>query len=137
MITTIPLEFLALFFFKLIYLVLTVLGPRCCVQAPSSRGERGPPLAVARGPVTKVASPAAEHRLQACGPQQLWHAGSAVVACGLQSTDSAATAHGLSRSAARGISLDQGSNPCPLHWQADPPTTEPPGKPEFLALNLP
>ena len=27
--------------------------------------------------------------------------------------------HGLSCSAACGIFLDQGSNPCPLHWQAD------------------
>ena len=28
-------------------------------------------------------------------------------------------AHGPSRSAACGIFPDQGSNPCPLHWQAD------------------
>ena len=35
------------------------------------------------------------------------HAGSVVVA------------HWLSRSAACGIFPDQGSNPCPLHWQAD------------------
>ena len=35
------------------------------------------------------------------------HAGSAIVA------------HRPSRSAARGIFPDQGSNPCPLHWQAD------------------
>ena len=28
-------------------------------------------------------------------------------------------AHGPSRSAACGILPDQGSNPCPLHWQAD------------------
>ena len=27
--------------------------------------------------------------------------------------------HGLSCSAARGMFPDQGSNPCPLHWQAD------------------
>ena len=32
---------------------------------------------------------------------------------------SAIVAHGPSRSAACGIFLDQGSNPCPLHWQAD------------------
>ena len=31
----------------------------------------------------------------------------------------AIVAHGLSRSAACGILPDQGSNPCPLHWQAD------------------
>ena len=34
--------------------------------------------------------------------------------------------HGLSCSAACGIFLDQGLNPCPLHWQAD---SAPPGKP--------
>ena len=28
-------------------------------------------------------------------------------------------AHGLHDLTARGILLDQGSNPCPLHWQAD------------------
>ena len=32
---------------------------------------------------------------------------------------SAVVAHGPSRSAACGILPDQGSNPCPLHWQAD------------------
>ena len=32
---------------------------------------------------------------------------------------SAAAAHRLSCSAARGILPDQGLNPCPLHWQAD------------------
>ena len=42
----------------------------------------------------------------------------------LQSTGSrrarpATVAHGPSRSAARGILPDEGSNPCPLHWQAD------------------
>ena len=45
-------------------------------------------------------------------PLLLWstgsrHAGSVVVA------------HGPSRSEACGILPDQGSNPCPLHWQAD------------------
>ena len=46
-------------------------------------------------------------------------AGSVVVAPGLQSAGSAAAAQGLSCSAACGIFPDQGSNPCPLHWQAD------------------
>ena len=49
-----------------------------------------------------------------CGMQA-----SVVVAHGLQSTGSVAVAHGLSCSAACGIFLDQGSNPCPLQWQAD------------------
>ena len=39
--------------------------------------------------------------------QQLWLVGSIVVACK------------LSCRSACGIFLDQGSNPCPLHWQAD------------------
>ena len=43
---------------------------------------------------------------------------SVVVACGLQSAGSLAVAHGLSCSAALRIFPDQGSNPCPLHWQA-------------------
>ena len=32
---------------------------------------------------------------------------------------SVAVAHGCSRSAAGGVFPDQGSKPCPLHWQAD------------------
>ena len=38
---------------------------------------------------------------------------------GSRRSGSVVVAHGLSRSAACGIFLDQGSNPCPLHWQAD------------------
>ena len=44
-------------------------------------------------------------------------AGSVAVARELQSAGSVVVAHGLSCSAACGIFLDQGSNPCPLHWQ--------------------
>ena len=38
---------------------------------------------------------------------------------GSRRAGSVIVAHGPSRSAARGIFPDQGSNPCPLHWQAD------------------
>ena len=38
---------------------------------------------------------------------------------GSRRAGSAIVAHGPSRSAACGIVPDQGSNPCPLHWQAD------------------
>ena len=38
---------------------------------------------------------------------------------GSRCTGSAIVAHGPSRSAACGIFPDQGSNPWPLHWQAD------------------
>ena len=53
---------------------MAVLGLRLCARASSSRGKRGPLLITARGPLTVVASPAAEHRLQTrrlsnCGPR--------------------------------------------------------------------
>ena len=38
---------------------------------------------------------------------------------GSRRAGSAIVAHAPSCSAARGIFPDQGSNPCPLHWQAD------------------
>ena len=38
---------------------------------------------------------------------------------GSRCTGSVVVAHGLSCSAACGIFPNQGSNPCPLHWQAD------------------
>ena len=38
---------------------------------------------------------------------------------GFRRAGSVVVAHGLSCSAACGILPDQGSNPCPLHWQAD------------------
>ena len=71
---------------------MAVLGLRFCVRAFSSCGKWGPLFIAVRGPLTVAASLAA---------------GSAIVA------------HGPSRSAACGIFPDQGSNPCPLHWQAD------------------
>ena len=45
-------------------------------------------------------------------PLLLWSTGS-------RRAGSAVVAHGPSCSAACGILPDQGSNPCPLHWQAD------------------
>ena len=64
-------------------------------------------LAVVCGLLSVVASLIAEHRLSAHRLWQLLHAGSVVVV------------HRLSCSVARGIFLDQGSNLCPVHWQAD------------------
>ena len=56
------------FFFFLInlfiYLLLAVLGLRCCARAFSSCGKRGPLFIAVRGPLTDAASPIAEHRLQ-------------------------------------------------------------------------
>ena len=47
---------------------------------------------------------------------------------------SAIVAHGPSRSAACGIFPDQGSNPCPLHWQADSQPLRHQGNPSFYFL---
>ena len=79
---------------------MTVLGLRFCARAFSSCGKRGPLFITVRGLLTFAASLVVEHRLQT-------HRLSIIVA------------HGPSRSAACGIFRDQGSNPCPLHWQAD------------------
>ena len=86
------------FFFKInlfIYLFLTALGLRCGARASHCGG------------------------LSCCAAQALGAQASVPVARGLQSAGSAAVAHGPSCSAACGILLDQGWNPCPLHWQAD------------------
>ena len=64
----------------------------------------------------------------------LWSTGSGVCkasSCRLQSTGSVVVVHGLS-----GIFLDQGLNPCLLHWQADSLPLEPAGKPRYQLLNI-
>ena len=95
-----------LFFFS-IYLFLAALGLSCCLRAFSSCGEQGLLFIAVRVLLIVVASLVVEHGLQARGLQYLWHTGSVVVA------------RGLSCSEACGIFPDQGSSPCPLHWQAD------------------
>ena len=92
---------LLLFFiiYLFIHLFLVVLGLRCCVRAFYSCGEWG------------------YSSLRCVGLSLSWP-------LLLQSTSSrragsVVMAHGLSCSAACGIFPDQGSNPCPLHWQAD------------------
>ena len=94
------LFFVCLFVFNLfIYLFLAVLGLHFCARAFSSCGKRGPLFIAVRGPLTIVAS--------LVGSTGSRRAGSVVVA------------HGPSSSVACGIFPDQGSNPYPLHWQAD------------------
>ena len=91
------------FFINLfIYLFLAALGLHFCVRAFSSCSERGPLFIAVRGPLTIAASLVAEHRLQT----------HRLSSCGSRATTP-------SCSAACGIFPDQGSNPCPLHWQAD------------------
>ena len=82
-----------------VYLFLAALGLCCYARAFSSCGERGLLFVAVRGLLIVVASLVAEH--------------------GLRSAGSVVVAHGLSCSAACGIFPGQGSNPCPLHWQAD------------------
>ena len=53
---------------------------------------------------------------------------------GSRRAGSAIVAHGPSRSAARGILPDQGSNPCPLHWQADSQPLRHQGSPDWTFL---
>ena len=64
-------EYMGFFFFKkftifylFIYLFMTVLSLRFCARALPSCGKWGPLLIAVRGPLTIVASPVAEHRLQ-------------------------------------------------------------------------
>ena len=55
---------------------------------------------------------------------------SLVWSTGSRRTGSVVVAHRLSRPMACGIFPDQGSNPCPLHWQADALSPDHQGSPE-------
>ena len=55
---------------------------------------------------------------------------------GSRRAGSVVVAHGPSCSAACGIFPDQGSNPCPLHWQADSQTLRHQGSPSVLPFNF-
>ena len=76
-----------------------MLGLRFCARAFSSCGERGHYSLRCTG-------------LSLSRPLLLWSTGS-------RCAGSVVVAHGPSCSMACGIFPDQGSNPCPLHWQAD------------------
>ena len=108
--------FLGLFFFLInlfiYFFFFAVLGLHFCARAFSSWGERGPLFIALRGPLTGTASLVAEHRLQT---RRLSSCGS-----------------WASCSAACGIFPDQGSNPCPLHWQADSQPLRRQGSPAFF-----
>ena len=91
------------------------MGLRFCARAFSSCGKQGPLFNAVRGPLAIAASLVAEHRLQMRG--------------------SVFVAHGPSCSAACGIFPDQGSNPRPLHWQADSQPLRHQGSPSYCVLN--
>ena len=61
-------------------------------------------------------------------PLLLWSTGSS-------RAGSVVVAYGPSHSAACGILPDQGSNPCPLHWQADSQPLHHQGSPAVIILN--
>ena len=85
------------FFFN--FLFMAVLGLRFSARAFSSCGKRGPLFIAVRGPLTIATSLVAEHRLQT---RRLSNCGSrAQLLRGMWDLP------------------DRGSNPCPLHWQAD------------------
>ena len=85
------------------YLSWAALGLCCSMQAFSSCAERGLGyfFVVVRKLLIAVAF------FSCCGARALGMQASVVVV------------RGLSCSVACGIFPDQGSNPCPLHWQAD------------------
>ena len=117
---TVPLSQFFIYFFKFIYLFVFIFG---CVG--SSSLVHGLSLAAVSGGYSSLRcadfslswllmwqSTGSRHvGFSSCGTQtqQLWLSGSGSVV----------VAHGLSCSAACGIFPGQGSNPCPLHWQAD------------------
>ena len=84
---------------------------RCCAQAFSSFGEQG---------LLFVVVPAGF---------SLWWL------LLLQSTGSVVVTCRLSCSMACGIFLDQGSNPCPLHWQVDSSPLRHREAPDWIILN--
>ena len=109
----------SLVFIYLFFLLMAVLGLRFCARAFSSCGKWGPLFIAVRGPLT-ISRPLL---LRSTGSRR---AGSAIAA------------HGPSRSVACGIFPDRGSNPCPLHWQADSQPLRHQGSPPglFRTLNM-
>ena len=91
-----------------VYTYIDCTGLCCCRQAFSSCREWGLFFVAVCRLLIAVASLVAEHRLKVPGPQQLQHTGSVAVALEFQGTSSA-----------HGILQDQGSNSCPVCWQAD------------------
>ena len=94
---------------------MAALGLCCCAWAFSSCGERGLSSLQCVG-FSLWWLLIAEHGLQECGLQQLWHLGSVAVAHRLQSVGSVVVAHGLSCSAACFWIYTQQWN-CWIIWQ--------------------
>ena len=112
---------------KFIYLFLTVLSLHSCSGFFLVSGSGGYSLAAVCRLLMVVASPVGQQGLQDLGT-------SVVAAPGFQST----VAHELSCSMACGIFLDQASDLCLLHWQANSLPLSYQGSPGnfFRKLNL-
>ena len=109
--------FILLYFF-LIYLFIYLFYLWLCWVFASARGPS--PVAASGGHSSpRCAGPSPSR------PLLLWSTGS-------KRAGSAIVAHGPSCSAARGILPDQGSNPCPLHRQADSQPLRHQGSPILL-----
>ena len=87
----------------------------------------------ARGPSPVVAS--GDHSSSQCAGLSLSRP-LPLRSTGSRRAGSAIVAHGPSRSAACGILPDQGSNPCPLHWQADSQPLRHQGSPNQHSLKV-
>ena len=110
---------ITVFFFLIfiyLYLFLSVLGLRFCARAFSSCGNGVHSSSRCAG-----LSPSRPLLLQSTGSRR---------------AGSAAVAHGPSCSAACGIFPDQGSNSCPLHWQADSQPLRHQGSPIAQLFNI-
>ena len=101
------------YFYWFIYLAAS--GFHCCTWAFPTCAKWGPAL-----PCSAWASHCCD--FSCCGARALGAWASVVAACRLSSCVTQASvvaAREPSSSVACGLFLDQGSNPCPLHWQAD------------------
>ena len=98
------------FFIFQISLFMTTLGLHSCLRAFSNLSEWG---------LLSSWGVQASHYddFFHCGARALGTQASVVVGSGLQSAGSVVVVQGFSCSAACGIFLDQGSNPCLQHWQ--------------------
>ena len=105
-----------IYLFIYLFIYLAVLGLCFCARAFSSCGKGGHSSSRCAG-----LSPSRSLLLRSTGSRR---AGSAVAA------------HGPSCSAACGIFPDQGSNPCPLHWQADSQPLRHQGSPKDVIFIL-
>ena len=118
--------FLILFIYLFILFFLTVLGLRFCARTFSRCGKRGPLF-------NRGARASHCRGLSCCAGLSLSRP-LLLRSTGSRSAGSVVVAHGPSCSAACGIFPDQGSNPCPLHWQADSQPLRHQGSPPWALL---